>query len=164
MGWWWWGYWNANNLVSFSANVFNYGSNERYRRWISDFLCIYVNLSIFFLFRAKLHFSVRKIWVKCHLLRKLLNWLSKSMAFENIWNFLKNRHFCDISLKVHKKIKKVPLLKNYQEFWNCDCFMSDRNQKERILYFPQFFPVSDFFYTSVFFLNIFTFTVWLIRF
>ena len=102
-------------------------SKEKYGRWISNYVCIYMKLLQFFLFTAKLYVSrvqnqgqIYHFWgsyltnfqlaKSIHIWQLNLNTIElfeKSRVFENIRNFQRNWNFCEMSLKVSIKWKKV---------------------------------------------------------
>ena len=81
--------------------------------------------------------------------------LAKSKVFENIWNFLKNRHLCKISQKIHKNQAKKCLdskkLRHFEILIAACQATIKRFTKKSWIIFTKFFPINDFIYTFLFF-------------
>ena len=109
----------------------------------------------------------------CHLLRELLDqlpilntieYLAKSRVFENIWNFQKNKHICEISQNIPKKSKKwynSKAIKIFEIMVAACSIVIKSFAKMSWHFFSTFFPENKFFYTFLFYF--FMFIVWLNR-
>ena len=105
------------------------GSNERYWRWISDYIWICYT---FFIHSKITLFEGQNLGRICPLLIELLDQfpigqidlflflntierLAKSRVSKDIWNFLRNRHLCKILLKVPENKKNAITQKFYKK-------------------------------------------------